>query len=313
MLTMVMVVVAAGANADALFDEGRALLKAGQLNAACERFEQSHTVEPALGTLLNLADCDERRGQLVKAYLEFNDALAWAGRTHEAAREQAARQRASALKSKLAWLSVTMPSPPPELEVRVGTFAVKLGAGAQALPVDAGEVEVHANAPGHLPTTTKATAVAGKTVMLALEPLKAKPSDAPVRQEVAKLTEPAPTPAPPPAVVVQRAPGGVSSAAVGTAIAGGTLVLVGAVGLGYSYATYGRMERQQPGGVDAANPTLTRGEFETLGWLYPASWAVVGVGAAALVGGTVWAIGSRNSVHAQVVPTAGGAMVVGGW
>jgi hypothetical protein len=58
---------AAKKQAGALFDEGRRLLTAGRFDEACTRFAESEKLDPSSGTLLNLADCHERRGQLASA------------------------------------------------------------------------------------------------------------------------------------------------------------------------------------------------------------------------------------------------------
>lgn len=57
--------------ADALFREGRALMDVRQFSAACEKFESSMKLSPALGTRLNLAVCNEKRGRLASAWLGF--------------------------------------------------------------------------------------------------------------------------------------------------------------------------------------------------------------------------------------------------
>ena len=58
--------------ADHLFDEGRALLAKGNADAACTKFEQSIAKDPrAVGTLLNLALCNERRGKVATALRLF--------------------------------------------------------------------------------------------------------------------------------------------------------------------------------------------------------------------------------------------------
>lgn len=46
-------------DAELLFLEGRDLFNAGQFASACPKFEQSNALDPAAGTLLNLARCRE--------------------------------------------------------------------------------------------------------------------------------------------------------------------------------------------------------------------------------------------------------------
>jgi hypothetical protein len=45
------------AGAQALFVEGRRLVAQGQYAAGCEKLDQSEKLDPAPGTLINLADC----------------------------------------------------------------------------------------------------------------------------------------------------------------------------------------------------------------------------------------------------------------
>ncbi len=46
-------------SAELLFQEGQQLIKDGKHAAACPKFEQSQKLDPAIGTLLNLAHCYE--------------------------------------------------------------------------------------------------------------------------------------------------------------------------------------------------------------------------------------------------------------
>jgi hypothetical protein len=51
------------ATAEALFREGRALMDMGDFVAACPKLAESHAQDPATGTLLALAVCQEGAGQ----------------------------------------------------------------------------------------------------------------------------------------------------------------------------------------------------------------------------------------------------------
>jgi hypothetical protein len=63
------------AKAEALFSEGREAMKSGDYVAACPCFAESQRIAPALGTLLNLALCDEQLGRTASAALEFEQFL----------------------------------------------------------------------------------------------------------------------------------------------------------------------------------------------------------------------------------------------
>src|SRR5436189_4245413 len=57
--------------AEALFQEGRQLLEAGQVDEACLRLAESYWQEPASGTLLNLARCHQAQGKIATAWAEY--------------------------------------------------------------------------------------------------------------------------------------------------------------------------------------------------------------------------------------------------
>src|SRR4051812_19346522 len=61
------------AAADALFNEAQRLVLAGRAAEACPKFVESQRLDPALGTILNLADCLEKIGQTASAWALFND------------------------------------------------------------------------------------------------------------------------------------------------------------------------------------------------------------------------------------------------
>jgi tetratricopeptide (TPR) repeat protein len=103
---------AAGARADSpaddpqrasdLFRRGRTALAAGELAAACPALEESQRLDPSGGTLLNLALCHERAGQLSRAQTEFVAAAAVARREGRGDRETEATSRAQAILARLA-------------------------------------------------------------------------------------------------------------------------------------------------------------------------------------------------------------------
>src|SRR3954470_25035714 len=66
------------AGAERLFDQGRKLMEAKQYDEACEKFAASQKLEPAVGTLLNLGECSEKRRLLATAWGYYREALALA-------------------------------------------------------------------------------------------------------------------------------------------------------------------------------------------------------------------------------------------
>jgi hypothetical protein len=97
------------ARADALFREGLRLFEGGQTSKACARFEESYQIDPALGTLQNLALCHEKEGKLVVAYDEFTRLSARAREAGKTQRADVARDRLAALDAKVARVVLALP------------------------------------------------------------------------------------------------------------------------------------------------------------------------------------------------------------
>src|SRR5512142_799528 len=55
------------AAADRLFKEGREAFDKGDYATACPKFAESQKADPAPGTILNLALCEERQGKVANA------------------------------------------------------------------------------------------------------------------------------------------------------------------------------------------------------------------------------------------------------
>src|SRR5262244_1618441 len=86
--------------AEQLFIEGRAAAARGDYATACPKFAESQHLEPATGTLLNLADCEERLGKLASAWQHFREAFYKLLETNDE-RLQYATRRASQLEKRV--------------------------------------------------------------------------------------------------------------------------------------------------------------------------------------------------------------------
>lgn len=138
------------AAAQALFDEGKALLAAGKVNEACAKLAESQRIEPSGGTILHLAVCHMQAGKTATAWTELNDAISQARRDGRADREKAAKNYLQQLEPKMVRISIHVAD-----DARVKGLAVtRDGVGLTdsqwdvAVPVDPGEHLVTAAAPG---------------------------------------------------------------------------------------------------------------------------------------------------------------------
>ena len=86
--------------AERLFREGQQLLAQGQIDLACAKFAASDQLEPGTGTLLWLADCQERQEHYASAWGSFRRAAARARLANDA-REHVATTRAALLEKRL--------------------------------------------------------------------------------------------------------------------------------------------------------------------------------------------------------------------
>ncbi|MDF3065480.1 MAG: putative rane protein [Polyangiaceae bacterium] len=140
------------ASAEALFNEGVALVAAKDFAEGCRKFEASQALDPTLGTELRLGDCYERLGKTASAWATFKHAQGVARLKGQPEREELARQRVEALEPQLAYLSIELEGAAPEgLVVERNGSAVPLASLGVAIPVDPGEQQVAARAPGYEP------------------------------------------------------------------------------------------------------------------------------------------------------------------
>src|SRR3954462_13991142 len=83
--------------ADETFLAGKELLKDKRYAEACAKFQESQTADPASGTLLALAYCQELSGLLASSWASYIAAANLAQREGHPERQAAANERAEAL------------------------------------------------------------------------------------------------------------------------------------------------------------------------------------------------------------------------
>lgn len=296
------------AAAESLFQEARKLMDAKRYADACPKFAASQKIAPAIGTLLNLADCYEKNGQLASAWARFHEAIALAQRLGRANREQTARERAEKLEPRLIKLSIVSSS---------GTVDVKLDGNSldpavlgTPVPVDPGKHTIEASAKGKKPFSTSVeVSEKSKAPSVEIPPLEDEPNDTKDAKDSkdSKLTEPP-----------NEERGGWSTQKTLGAVAAGAGVIGLGVGAYLGLRTSSTWNEAQThcaalecdqDGVDLASQAKSSGNMATI--------AVV-AGAALAVGGAVlfFTAPSGKSTGAARAPmrvgVGPGSVVVGG-
>lgn len=203
--------------AERLFREGRALVERGDFKDACVKFTESEKLDPAPGTLLSLADCEEHERHIVKAREHYQ--LAASGFPKNDPRRNFANGRAVALEKRIAHVTYHLVA---EGAIRVNDVVLSRSDLDVATATDPGEVRVEVTAAGHHPKTMTVTLAEGETRTIECElgpPIEeAKPAAPPL---------PTPTAAPPHKSSDLRRP--LAFAALG--VGGVSLVVGGVTGL----------------------------------------------------------------------------------
>lgn len=135
--------------AEQLFQDGRRLLGEGKLPEACDAFRRSQELEPKIGTLLNLGDCEQKRGRIATAWAAFAEARAMAKRMGDP-RADEAEKRAGALTTKLPYLAIRVAPAARAQGVVVSRSGTPVPAAEldHEVPIDPGRYEIAATAPG---------------------------------------------------------------------------------------------------------------------------------------------------------------------
>jgi hypothetical protein len=314
----------AGAQAEVLFRQGRELLAAGKVAEACSAFEESQKLEPAVTTLLNLAGCREKQGQLATVWGVFLDAARQTWSATDATKRQlheVAQARAKKLEPRVSKLTVNVSqeSQIDGLEVARGRDRINAGMWNRALPVDGDTYTITAHAPGSSAWSTQVTVGAeGDTRTVEIPDLRNLPRDLgkaptlpsssqpPTAAVVAPASEP-PSPRP-------IGPSRPSRKVVPFAVGAGALALLGG-GLGFELWAESRYGAAKVEMMSQPRRDSLESAFNTKRYVAEA----LAVGGLAAGGAAVWLYlrdGKRErpapgdaSVH--VVPTVTGLALAG--
>ena len=148
------------AAAEGLFDQGRAAMQEGDFAKACGLLERSQHIDPAVGTLLYLAECYEKSGRTASAWATFREAADAAMAAKDPQRARTGRERSQRLEPVLSRLTIQVA---PETQHLPGLTVDRRDKPIQpalfnvAVPTDPGEYTITASATGYEPMTLTIT------------------------------------------------------------------------------------------------------------------------------------------------------------
>jgi hypothetical protein len=138
--------------AETLFYAARGMMEDGRIADACRKFEESYRLDPASGTLINMAVCHEKEGRSASAWGEYRQALSEAKHANNTLRESLASEGLARTEPKLNFLTleVSKPARLKGLVVKRNQVALADAAFGVRLPVDKGATEIEISAPGYV-------------------------------------------------------------------------------------------------------------------------------------------------------------------
>src|SRR5450432_1302781 len=208
------------AAAEELFRQGRAASQKKDFTTACAKFRESNRLDPAVGTVFNIADCEEKLGRLATSWTLFQEVVQRLPSDDD--RRTIASERARALEARVPTLTIHL-AETDRTDVVVRRDGVVLGAASleTALPVDPGEHTVVVEAPGTQSVLFTSQVGAGEHASLNVR-LGTISTTTELRTDAARPTS---APAAHPSQVAAYVAGGVGVAGVVTGVVAGLIVL----------------------------------------------------------------------------------------
>lgn len=160
---------ARGAAAEALFESGHEAMSQGDYDTACARFEESNRLDPAVGSLLNLAACEEKRGRLATAWQLFKRVMNELPAGDD--RYPIAQRRASDLRPRVPRLTLELErNAPKQTTVHYGKVILGQASFHVPLPFDPGEHTLYVVAPDRDRRAYQVTLREGEQKVLSVAP-----------------------------------------------------------------------------------------------------------------------------------------------
>jgi hypothetical protein len=138
------------ARAEARFHEGERLFDAKQIAEACAAFDESERLDPQLGTLLNLAFCEETLGKPASAWRAYSAGSVWGEQRGQHDRAAWAVARAFDVAKRLPLVLLVLPAEASERSyaIQIDGDVVPASAWFTPVPLDPGPHTLAVSAPG---------------------------------------------------------------------------------------------------------------------------------------------------------------------
>ncbi len=291
------------ATAESLYRDGRRAAVVKDWDLACRKFKESLEREPAPGTMLNLADCEENRGHILAALGHYRVAATKFKAGDE--RAEFGKQRAAALDKRVARLTIRLaPQSPAGASVERDGAPVEPAALGVPVRVDPGEHALVVRAPGRVDARGSLKVGEGETreVELAVGSATGAAPAAPAGPPAGTPSAAPPEPwhPPPPDRTAAYVVLGVGGVGLVTGAVAGVLAL-GAASKAHDGCPNQVCTAQD--GVDAAGRARTLGLVSTLGF---------GAGVLGALGGTyLWLKASPTVMMGPTVGSGPGFAVRG--
>jgi hypothetical protein len=272
--------------AEMLFFTGKGMMGDGRIAQACPKFAESYRLDPAAGTLLNLAVCHDKEGKIASAWGEFRQALAEAKRANRQDRIDLANEAITRIEPDLPYVAITVPPGVvvPGLEIQRNGVPLQAGAWNTELPIDPGTNEILVTAPLYKPEKKTVTLDKKQHLSVTIDPLELAPVEKP----------------PPPFWTSQRKLG------AGVLVGGVVVAAVGAVFGGLALGQKSTSDQNCPSFDGQLRCTSTgssaMSSAQTDAWVADFG---IGIGAAAVVAGAV--LFATGGVKEEPGPAPAGA------
>jgi hypothetical protein len=168
------------AQAQALFVEGRASMEKGDYTEACAKFTKSLALVRRAGTLVNLAQCEEKQGKLLVAAKHWKEGIELLPANDE--RLAASKDRAADLARRIPRVSAKLAGPAPAgASVTIDGTALSFDELAAGFAVDPGSHTVVLTVPGRPEQRMRVDLAEGQSSVVALAVMEAQapPTQAP--------------------------------------------------------------------------------------------------------------------------------------